>query len=105
MRRGDVVGERRVLDGLGVLSRARSQGCDVPVLILTARDAVQDRVRGLDLGADDYLVKPFVWEELAARVRALVRRRGGARESTLRGVLKCAVTTRETVDGTGDERL
>lgn len=73
------------LDGLGVLSRARSLGRSVPVLILTARDAVSDRVRGLDLGADDYLVKPFVWEELTARLRALVRRRADSRESVLSG--------------------
>lgn len=71
------------LGGLGVLSRARNAGRDVPVLILTARDAVEDRVRGLDLGADDYLVKPFAWQELAARVRALVRRRGGHADAML----------------------
>jgi len=73
------------LDGLGVLSRARAAGRDVPVLILTARDAVEDRVRGLDLGADDYLVKPFAWDELTARVRALVRRRAGVAD----GMLAC----------------
>jgi DNA-binding response OmpR family regulator len=61
-------------DGLSVLRALRSGGQRVPVLILTARDAVSDRVAGLDAGADDYLVKPFAFEELAARVRALVRR-------------------------------
>jgi two-component system, OmpR family, response regulator len=66
------------LDGLSVLSRLRAGGRWAPVLVLTARDAVPDRVRGLDGGADDYLVKPFAFPELLARVRALVRR--GARE-------------------------
>ena len=62
------------LDGFEVLRRLRAQGGAVPVLILTARDAVDDRVHGLDLGADDYMAKPFAMPELAARVRALVRR-------------------------------
>ncbi|MBX6377363.1 MAG: response regulator transcription factor [Clostridia bacterium] len=61
------------LDGFEVCRRLR-QVSDVPVLLLTARDAVADRVRGLDLGADDYLVKPFAFEELLARLRALLRR-------------------------------
>jgi two-component system copper resistance phosphate regulon response regulator CusR len=62
------------LDGLTVLRRLRGGGGDVPVLFLTAKDAVNDRVRGLDAGADDYVCKPFAFEELLARVRALVRR-------------------------------
>jgi two-component system response regulator MprA len=62
------------LDGLAVCRRLRSKGLTVPVLLLTARDAVADRVAGLDSGADDYLVKPFATEELLARVRALIRR-------------------------------
>jgi len=62
-------------DGLTVLRRLRAAGGQDPVLILTARDAVADRVRGLDLGADDYLTKPFAFDELLARIRALVRRR------------------------------
>jgi two-component system OmpR family response regulator len=62
------------LDGLEVLRRLRRRASSVPVLLLTARDAVEDRVAGLDLGADDYLVKPFNLAELEARVRALVRR-------------------------------
>ncbi len=62
------------LDGLEVLRQLRARGCAVPVLILTARDSVDDRVRGLDRGADDYLVKPFAFPELLARLRALVRR-------------------------------
>lgn len=64
-------------DGLAVLTGLRKAGNAIPVLILTARDAVSDRVRGLDAGADDYLVKPFELDELAARIRALTRRRGG----------------------------
>jgi len=62
------------LSGLELLKRLRREGRKVPVLLLTARDAVEDRIRGLDTGADDYLVKPFALAELAARVRALVRR-------------------------------
>lgn len=66
------------LSGMDLLRRLRSSGNTVPVLILTARDAVPDRVAGLDAGADDYLVKPFDLDELAARLRALIRRRHGA---------------------------
>jgi two-component system, OmpR family, response regulator len=62
------------LDGMEVLRRLRRRACTVPVLILTARDSVADRVTGLDVGADDYLVKPFELVELEARVRALMRR-------------------------------
>lgn len=62
------------LDGLGVLKKLRAKGSAVPVLLLTAKDGVDDRVHGLDSGADDYLVKPFAFAELLARVRALVRR-------------------------------
>ena len=65
-------------DGLTLLRRFRSAGGTAPVLFLTARDTVPDRVRGLDAGADDYLCKPFAFEELLARVRALVRRPGPA---------------------------
>ena len=65
------------VDGLTVLSRLRARGNRVPVLLLTARDGVSDRVKGLDSGADDYLVKPFALEELLARVRALLRRDAG----------------------------
>lgn len=63
------------LGGLELLRRVRAGGNTVPVLVLTAKDSVDDRVAGLDHGADDYLVKPFAFEELAARLRALVRRR------------------------------
>jgi DNA-binding response OmpR family regulator len=61
-------------DGLQVLTTLRKRGLETPVLILTARDAIEDRVQGLDKGADDYLVKPFAFPELLARVRALLRR-------------------------------
>ncbi len=64
-------------DGLDILRELRRQGDRVPVLILTARDAVAERIAGLDAGADDYLVKPFDLDELAARVRALLRRNEG----------------------------
>ena len=65
------------LSGIGVLKGVRQRGQDIPVLILTARDTVTDRVQGLDCGADDYLVKPFDMDELNARLRALLRRSGG----------------------------
>ena len=62
------------LDGLAVTRRLRAKGLPVPILLLTARDALQERVAGLDAGADDYLVKPFEVSELTARIRALLRR-------------------------------
>jgi DNA-binding response OmpR family regulator len=62
------------LDGLRVLQALRDRGIKTPVLLLTAKDTVEDRVRGLDVGADDYLVKPFAFPELVARLRALLRR-------------------------------
>jgi DNA-binding response OmpR family regulator len=62
------------LDGLTILAKLRAARVNIPVLCLTARDAIEDRVKGLDAGADDYLVKPFEWNELLARCRALVRR-------------------------------
>jgi DNA-binding response OmpR family regulator len=71
-------------DGLQVLADLRQRGNKVPVLILTARDAVEDRVIGLDAGADDYLVKPFAFAELLARLRVLLRRERGGVETVLR---------------------
>ncbi|ABC36506.1 DNA-binding response regulator [Burkholderia thailandensis E264] len=71
-------------DGIDVLRTLRARGLALPVLILTARDAVADRVKGLDAGADDYLVKPFDLDELAARMRALIRRQSGRSESVIR---------------------
>ncbi|MBE2257456.1 MAG: response regulator [Candidatus Accumulibacter sp.] len=64
-------------DGLEVLRRLRQAGNTVPVLVITARDGVDDRIKGLDFGADDYLVKPFDVNELLARLRAIIRRQGG----------------------------
>jgi DNA-binding response OmpR family regulator len=72
------------LDGFEVLRRLRRRGSRVPVLVLTARDALEDRVKGLDLGADDYLAKPFSLDELRARVRALLRRGSESGTSTLK---------------------
>lgn len=71
-------------DGLSVLADLRRAGNAVPVMILTARDQIADKVRGLDLGADDYMAKPFDLDELAARLRALVRRASGRAEACLR---------------------
>ena len=71
------------MDGHALLSRLRSEGNTTPVLFLTARDAVADRVKGLDLGADDYLIKPFDFEELLARIRAMTRKHAGSRSNVL----------------------
>jgi len=70
-------------DGLELLREWRRGGFNEPVLILSARDSVQDRIKGLDLGADDYLPKPFSMEELLARVRSLLRRQAGPKETVL----------------------
>ena len=70
-------------DGWTILKTIRQRGSNTPVLCLTARDGVEDRVKGLNLGADDYLVKPFAWEELIARVRAMIRRGHGQRSSII----------------------
>ncbi|OYY93698.1 MAG: DNA-binding response regulator [Hydrogenophilales bacterium 28-61-23] len=88
-------------DGLQVLRGLRARQKDLPVLILTARDAVADRVAGLDAGADDYLVKPFDLDELAARIRALLRRRAGRAEPLMRhGALSLNPARHEvTLDG------
>lgn len=71
------------IDGFEVIRRLRARGSTIPVLLLTARDSVEDRVRGLETGADDYLVKPFATPELVARLNALARR-GGSKPSELR---------------------
>jgi two-component system response regulator MprA len=87
------------LDGLEVCRRLRAGG-SVLILMLTAKDSVADRVRGLDSGADDYLVKPFAFEELLARVRALLRRSRATEESILHFAdLTLNVTTREVTRG------
>ena len=72
------------LSGIDLLRRLRAHGNTVPVLILTARDAIEDRVKGLDSGADDYVVKPFDLDELAARLRAVIRRNSGEASAALR---------------------
>ncbi len=88
------------IDGIEVCKRMRSAGDDTPVLMLTARDAVNDRVQGLDAGADDYLVKPFALAELLARLRALLRRRSGEEGELLRfGDLELDLGTREARRG------
>jgi len=89
-----------VMDGLEVCRRLRQAGDDTPVLMLTARDAVDDRVQGLDAGADDYVVKPFALAELLARLRALLRRRmGSAGEVLVFGDLALDLGTREARRG------
>jgi two-component system response regulator MprA len=98
-----------VLDGLAVCRRLRGKGLPTPILMLTARDAVPDRVAGLEVGADDYLVKPFAMQELIARIRALTRRRGdvGALHSyadmTLNVEARTVTRARQTVELTGRE--
>ena len=82
------------VDGLTVLRTLRSRGDDTPVLLLTARDAIDHRVEGLDAGADDYLVKPFAMEELLARLRVLTRRKGSGRTN----VFTLADLTVDTAD-------
>jgi two-component system copper resistance phosphate regulon response regulator CusR len=73
-----------VQDGWSVMAELQRRGVSTPVLFLTARDAVHDRVKGLELGADDYLVKPFAFSELLARVRTMLRRGAGRQSSTIR---------------------
>ena len=65
------------LDGISICRRLRSQGKSVPIILLTAKDTIEDRVTGLDMGADDYLTKPFAFPELLARIRSLLRRGSG----------------------------
>lgn len=88
-------------DGIDVLRTLRARGMTLPVLIATARDAVADRVKGLDAGADDYLVKPFDLDELAARLRALVRRQAGRSDPVLRhgGIVLDPATHQVLLDG------
>src|ERR1700704_5256927 len=87
------------MDGLEVTRRLRAEG-DVPILLLTAKDGTADRVRGLDGGADDYLVKPFAYEELLARIRALLRRQSPRTRKILRYAdLSMDLATREVRRG------
>jgi DNA-binding response OmpR family regulator len=92
------------LDGLEVLERLRAQGDDVPVCVLSARDEVEDRVRGLEAGADDYVVKPFAIEEVAARLRALLRR-GRDRSTRISFGAITLDTATNSVDRGGGERI
>ena len=91
------------LDGLSILKRIRQRGSSVHVLILTAKDALVDRVKGLDTGADDYLVKPFAFAELLARVRALVRRKYDAKSPLIRVADIEIDTSRRIVRRDGEE--
>ena len=85
-------------DGIEVLRRARAQGDHTPVLVLTARDGIDDRITGLDVGADDYLVKPYEFRELLARMRAVIRRRDGSAHSVIGGAdVQLDLTTREVL--------
>jgi two-component system, OmpR family, response regulator MprA len=87
------------MDGLALCRRLRDRDLRMPVLMLTARDAVPDRVRGLDAGADDYLVKPFAFEELLARIRALLRR--GTQDETIEFADLVIVPSKRTVRRAG----
>ncbi len=90
--------------GFDILARARAIGMTTPVIMLTALGSVADRVRGLDIGADDYLVKPFAFEELEARLRALARRPASLADATLRlGNLVYSTASRELA--VGEERV
>lgn len=93
-------------DGLEVLRQLRASGKRLPVIIVTARDAVEDRIKGLDLGADDYLVKPFDINELLARLRAIIRRQGGQASPVLsNGIVSLDPATREARHGDAQSLL
>ena len=81
------------LDGFEILKKIRENGIKTPVLLLTARDGIEDRVKGLDYGADDYLVKPFAFDELMARIRVLLRRNPSTNNSNASNVFKIANLT------------
>lgn len=91
------------MDGYQLLSWIRAKGMDLPVLFLTAKDAVADRVKGLDMGADDYLVKPFDFEELLARIRAMTRKRVGNRTNCFTLADLTVDTQKRTVNRGGKE--
>ena len=95
-----------VLDGLSVLKKIRQRGSTVPVLLLTAKDSIEDRVAGLDAGANDYLVKPFAFEELLARIRVLLRKPAGTPSSCLQTAdLKILLDTHQVFRGDTEIRL
>ena len=88
------------LDGIEVLNTLRANNSDIPVIIITARDTLDDRVKGLDLGADDYLTKPFDFDELLARLRATLRRKGGQAAPLLsNGIISLNPVTHEASKG------
>ena len=94
------------LDGIEVLRRARARGDLTPVVVLTARDGLDDRILGLDIGADDYLLKPFEVTELLARMRAVLRRRSGVAQSIVgNGAVQLDLATREVLLGGVREAL
>ena len=90
-------------DGFTLVSELRAKGVDTPILFLTARDSVADRVAGLDLGADDYLVKPFDFDELLARIRAMTRKRVGSRSNLFTVGDLTVDTRRQTAERGGRE--
>jgi DNA-binding response OmpR family regulator len=92
------------LDGLSILKTLRQKQSEAHVLILTAKDTAEDRIKGLNLGADDYLVKPFVFEELLARVRALVRRKFNAKSPVIQ-VADMEIDTTQRLVRRGGERV
>lgn len=73
-----------IMDGITVLNKLRKKGNSTPVILLTARDALVDKIKGLDTGADDYLTKPFVFQELLARIRSLLRRKGEVKQAVIK---------------------
>ncbi len=91
------------LNGYDLLKQLREQGNETPVLFLTAKDAISDRVKGLDLGADDYLVKPFDFDELLARIRVMTRKRSGSRTNVFTYENLSVDTQKRTVTREGIE--
>lgn len=88
------------MDGIQVLKKMRSQNCQIPVLLLTARDSIEDRVNGLNAGADDYLVKPFAFEELLARIRVMLRKPASVKSNVYKaGDLEVHVDTCQVFRG------
>jgi two-component system response regulator MprA len=94
-----------VVDGIEMCRRLRDGGASLPILMLTARESVTDRVAGLDAGADDYLVKPFALEELLARLRALLRRTDGAAPGDVLGFADLSLDTGTRVVRRGDREM
>ena len=95
-----------VIDGLSILSRIRRKGITIPVLLLTARDALIDKIKGLDTGADDYLTKPFEFTELLARIRSLLRRSSDKKEAVIHiGDLEINTASHEVVRGSTPIKL